>query len=43
MGSAIFEVTGLRHGSLIYDPLENHDPDGDSDGTIVVVLQPELQ
>jgi hypothetical protein len=40
VGSLTFEVTDATHGSLDYDPLDNHDPDGDSDGTTIVIDQP---
>jgi hypothetical protein len=28
------------HASLVYDPLANDDPDGDSDGTVILILKP---
>lgn len=33
-------VTDVSRGGYIYDPGANHDPDGDSDGTAIVVNQP---
>ena len=32
-----FTVTGVTHDILTYDATANHDPDGDSDGTIITV------
>jgi hypothetical protein len=34
-----FDVTGVTHASNSYQPGSNHDPDGDSDGTSIVVFQ----
>ncbi len=34
-GRASFEVDSVSHESLSYSPADNHDPDGDSDGTII--------
>ncbi len=34
----IFEVTGLE-GALEYDPVQNHDPEPDSDGTTILLDQ----
>jgi len=36
-GSVIFTVTDVKHSSLTYDATQNHDPDGDSDGTQITV------
>lgn len=36
----VFTVTDVAHASLVYDPLANTDPDGDSDGTTITVLRP---
>jgi subtilisin family serine protease len=38
--SVRFTVTGLTYSGHVYDPAVNHDPDGDSDGTTIVVLGP---
>ncbi len=38
--SVTFTITGVTHASSTYTPAANHDPDGDSDGTVIVVLQP---
>jgi hypothetical protein len=38
--SATFTVTNVSHGSLTYQAGSNHDPDGDSNGTTIVVSQP---
>jgi thermitase len=35
--SATFTVSGLSHGSYSYEAGDNHDPDGDSDGTTITV------
>ena len=37
--SITFAVDGVTHPSLPYAPAANHDPDGDSDGTSVLVSQ----
>jgi PKD repeat protein len=34
-----FAVDGVAHATLPYQPALNHDPDGDSDGTVIVVSQ----
>jgi PKD repeat protein len=34
-----FGVDGVAHATLSYQPAENHDPDGESDGTHIVVSQ----
>jgi len=39
VSSVNFTVTGLAF-SLPYQPVTNHDPDGDSDGTLIVVSKP---
>ena len=36
-GSVTFTVDGVSHASLTYQQPDNHDPDGDSDGTIITV------
>jgi PKD repeat protein len=38
-----FVVDGVTHPTLPYQPAENHDPDGDSDGTSIVVSQASNQ
>ncbi|MEJ2736734.1 MAG: S8 family serine peptidase [Anaerolineae bacterium] len=39
--SAVFTVDSVDHAALLYDPGANHDPDGDSNGTsIIVSLEP---
>jgi hypothetical protein len=38
--SAIFTVSDVPDATLIYQATGNHDPDGDSDGTRITVLQP---
>jgi hypothetical protein len=35
--SATFTVSAIAHASLTYQPAANHDPDGDSNGTTIVV------
>jgi hypothetical protein len=32
-----FTVNGIAHATLAYAAGENHDPDGDSDGTTITV------
>ena len=39
-GSVTFTVTGVSHPSLGYQLGDNHDPDGDSNGTAITVLKP---
>jgi hypothetical protein len=37
----VFTVDSVDHAALLYDPGANHDPDGDSNGTsIIVSLEP---
>ncbi|MFC1878921.1 PA14 domain-containing protein [Chloroflexota bacterium] len=38
--SATFTVTGVSDGASIYQPSDNNDPDGDSDGTTITVHKP---
>lgn len=38
--SVTFTVTSVTHASLAYAPGDNHDPDGDSDGTVIVIDKP---
>ncbi|MFC1923843.1 C25 family cysteine peptidase [Chloroflexota bacterium] len=35
-----FTITGVQHDSYNYDSGNNEDPDGDSDGTTIIVLKP---
>jgi hypothetical protein len=35
--SATFSVTGVLKDGLQYQPAANHDPDGSSNGTVIVV------
>ncbi len=37
--SVQFQVTGTALPASAYDPAANHEPDGDSDGTAIVVAQ----
>jgi hypothetical protein len=39
-GSVSFSVTAVSHAGLTYTPPENHDPDGDSNGTTITVSRP---
>ncbi|MFQ6099171.1 MAG: hypothetical protein ACE5O2_15675, partial [Armatimonadota bacterium] len=38
--SVTFTVRDIVHASLTYAPDDNHDPDGDSDGTSIKVKRP---
>ncbi|HEX2754989.1 MAG TPA: hypothetical protein VHM48_05970 [Candidatus Limnocylindrales bacterium] len=38
--AATFTVTAVTSGTATYDPSANHDPDGDSNGTSIVVARP---
>jgi choice-of-anchor B domain-containing protein len=38
--SVTFTVDSVTHASLLYNADDNHDPDGDSNGTEVIVLKP---
>jgi subtilisin family serine protease len=38
--SANFSVTGVLHPSHTYQDADNHDPDGDSDGTTITIMKP---
>jgi Big-like domain-containing protein/subtilase family protein len=40
IASATFAVTGVTLAGSTYTPAANHDPDGDSTGTSIVVLKP---
>lgn len=35
-----WQVTNVTHPNLIYDPTTNSDPDGDSNGTSIIILKP---
>lgn len=37
---AKWSVTNITYAGLTYDPAANHDPDGDSNGTSIIVLKP---
>jgi PKD repeat protein len=39
----LFTVEGVTHATLPYQPADNHDVDGDSDGTTIVVSQASNQ
>ncbi len=38
--SATFTVNSVSHASFVYSSNANHDPDGDSSGTVIVVASP---
>jgi len=40
ISSVTFSVTGISHASLMYSSGGNHDPDGDSNGSSIVVSKP---
>jgi hypothetical protein len=39
-GSVTFDITSIVDSTFPYSPAANHDPDGDSDGTNLLVLKP---
>ena len=39
-GSVTFTVNGVTHGTFSYDPANNSDPEGDSDGSAITISQP---
>jgi len=39
-GSVIFTVSGVSHATFAYDPANNTDPEGDSDGSSITISQP---
>jgi hypothetical protein len=39
-GAISFTVQSVSHSSLTYKPVDNHDPDGDSNGTRIIVPKP---
>jgi hypothetical protein len=38
--SIVFTVLGLSKASHVYVAANNHDPDGDSNGTKILVIRP---
>ena len=38
--SVTFTVTNLTHATMSYTPTSNHDPDGDSDGSLITIPKP---
>lgn len=38
--STTFTVNNVTHSTLTYQPADNHDPDGDSDGTSISISKP---
>jgi serine protease AprX len=38
--SVTYTVSNVTHASMTYTSADNHDPDGDSDGTVIVVNAP---
>jgi hypothetical protein len=40
VASVSFTINSVSEGASVYLPGENHDPDGDSDGTRIIVLKP---
>jgi hypothetical protein len=44
LGTAVpevtFTVTGVSHSTLAYNLSANHDPDGDSNGTMITIRRP---
>jgi hypothetical protein len=38
-GSVSFRVVDVTHASLTYASIDNHDPDGDSNGSILMMSQ----
>ena len=40
VSSVTFTVTNVTHSSFTYQPGSNHDPDGDSNGTVIGVAKP---
>ena len=39
-GSVIFTVSRVSHATFAYDPANNTDPEGDSDGSAITISQP---
>jgi len=40
LGSVTFTVDSISYSGYDYQPGDNHDPDGDSDGTLIIVSRP---
>ncbi|MFN2106766.1 MAG: hypothetical protein ACK2UJ_17965 [Candidatus Promineifilaceae bacterium] len=40
VSSTTFAVSGIAQGSSTYSAAANHDPDGDSSGTSITIVQP---
>jgi serine protease AprX len=40
LSSVIFTVDNMIHSSLVYEPGLNHDPDGDSNGSVITIAKP---
>ena len=40
VSSVAFTATGATRTGYIYQPADNHDPDGDSSGTIITIPRP---
>jgi hypothetical protein len=40
VSSTTFAVNGFSQGSSTYNAAANHDPDGDSSGTSITIVQP---
>jgi len=40
IGSATFTITDVTKAGFFYDAAANHDPDGDSTGTVITVNRP---
>jgi choice-of-anchor B domain-containing protein len=40
VSSVSFSVTGISHATLTYNSATNHDPDGDSNGTVISIAKP---
>jgi subtilisin family serine protease len=40
VSSATFSIIGMTHSEWVYQESANHDPDGDSNGTTIVILIP---
>jgi len=39
-GSAVLTITNISYPGSSYDPAANHDPDGDSSGSVIAVARP---
>jgi hypothetical protein len=40
LSSVTFTVNTVNHSSLVYDSTLNHDPDGDSNGSVITIARP---